>query len=875
MTTASTTGDVDGAQPRFIVPFGRHDGFVGRVADLAEVHRLLRTDKAVGVRPVEAVGMGGIGKTQLAVEYAYRHRDDYPGGVYWVNAARDLRVEMAALAEKIGLFEDDAPDAERQRRRILAVVRFLDARPDALVIFDNVEDPRSLRDETFGFIPAQLGCRMLFTTRRRDGSGKFASVPVGALGEEQALELLTGGAEPSQDASEREAARVVCRILGHLPLALALAAAFLRQNPEVAMVDFRDRLLDEGALAAVDAAGIDDIDLPTRHDASVEATLALEWKMLARLPGEGQAERRVLQAAALLGEAAEVPKARLALLTGLAATVEKKGYPAPLTAALKKLADLWLVEDLGEKAIRLHPLVREFALKQIEAREEFAWECAGNLGEALWDMGRLNDEVAARGVDAVIDDLRVGVRLSGEGKVDAGWIERLLKVLDREAHCLRRWKPAERPEFLLQQVRNRCFAMEEEDGCGLAEGVLAKRGLRSLRELVRSGWESEALVRTLEGHTHTVSGVAVTVDDRSAVSASLDNTLKIWDLRTGQLIRTLEGHTSGVSGVAVTADGDWAVSASYDETLKVWDLSSGQLLRTLEGHTEPVTSVAVTANGRWVVSGSEDKTLKLWELRSGELVRTFYGYTMVAGVATTADDRWIVSASQDSRALHVWDFGSGQHVRMLEGHTSFVAGVTVTADGRRAVSASWDRTLKVWDIVSEELLHTLKGHTSYVHGVAVTADGRRAVSVSDDETLKVWDLERGRLVRTLEGHTSGVHGVAVTADGRWAVSASQDNTLKVWDLGSRQLVRTRTHESRASGANGMAVTADGRWAVSESSDKTLNVWDLGDQQLVWSFEGTGRVNHVAVTADGCWAVSARADDPLKVWDLRSGQLVRT
>ncbi len=89
-----------------------------------------------------------------------------------------------------------------------------------------------------------------------------------------------------------------------------------------------------------------------------------------------------------------------------------------------------------------------------------------------------------------------------------------------------------------------------------------------------------------KGIQSLVTGVAVTADGRWAVSASADQTLKVWDLGSGQLVRTLEGHTNWVNGVAVTADGRWAVSASWDQTLKVWDLGSGQLVRTLEGHTD-------------------------------------------------------------------------------------------------------------------------------------------------------------------------------------------------------------------------------------------------------------------------------------------------
>ena len=69
--------------------------------------------------------------------------------------------------------------------------------------------------------------------------------------------------------------------------------------------------------------------------------------------------------------------------------------------------------------------------------------------------------------------------------------------------------------------------------------------------------------------------MAVTADGRRAVSASRDNTLKVWDLESGQKLRTLVGHSGSVTGVAVTGDGRRAVSASGDNTLKVWDLKRG------------------------------------------------------------------------------------------------------------------------------------------------------------------------------------------------------------------------------------------------------------------------------------------------------------
>ena len=83
------------------------------------------------------------------------------------------------------------------------------------------------------------------------------------------------------------------------------------------------------------------------------------------------------------------------------------------------------------------------------------------------------------------------------------------------------------------------------------------------------------------------------------------------------LLRTLAGHSAEVSGVAMSPDGGRAVSASLDETLKVWDLETGEELRTLAGHSNEVRDVAVTADGRHAVSASSDKTLKVWDLETG------------------------------------------------------------------------------------------------------------------------------------------------------------------------------------------------------------------------------------------------------------------
>jgi hypothetical protein len=120
-------------------------------------------------------------------------------------------------------------------------------------------------------------------------------------------------------------------------------------------------------------------------------------------------------------------------------------------------------------------------------------------------------------------------------------------------------------------------------------------------------------ISTLRGHEDSVSSVAISADGQTLVSGSEDMTIKLWNLKTGDLLRTLTGHEGDVSSVAISPDGQTLASGGEDNTIKLWNLKTGDLLRTLTGHEGPVHSVAISADGQILASGSWDKTIKLWK----------------------------------------------------------------------------------------------------------------------------------------------------------------------------------------------------------------------------------------------------------------------
>jgi WD40 repeat protein len=131
---------------------------------------------------------------------------------------------------------------------------------------------------------------------------------------------------------------------------------------------------------------------------------------------------------------------------------------------------------------------------------------------------------------------------------------------------------------------------------------------------VASGHHLHSL-HTPNGYNDQIRSVAVTADGRLAVSASVEGTLRVWDVTGGVCLHTLNGHTKPVTSVAVSADGRLAVLCSTrDNTVRVSDIASGRHLHTLTGHTGPLRSVAISADGQLVISASRDNTVRVWAL---------------------------------------------------------------------------------------------------------------------------------------------------------------------------------------------------------------------------------------------------------------------
>ncbi len=375
-------------------------------------------------------------------------------------------------------------------------------------------------------------------------------------------------------------------------------------------------------------------------------------------------------------------------------------------------------------------------------------------------------------------------------------------------------------------------------------------------------------MRTFTGHNNSVTSVAFSPDSKYALSGSLDNTLKLWKVATGRELRTFTGHTDYVTSVAISPDGKYALSGSWDSTLKLWELATGREVRTFAGHTSWVTSVAISPDGKYALSGLADKTLKLWELATGKEVRTFTGhYAGVRSVAFSPDGKYAISGSGEYMAvdntLRLWEVKTGRTVRTFAGYTSDVNSVTFSPDGKYALSGSKDRTLKLWEVATGKEVRTFTGHALSVESVAFSGDGEYALSGSADNTLKLWKIETGKEIRSFAGHANYVESIVISPDGKYALYGNM--TLKLWNMATGREVRT------FAGFPPAVFSPDGKYILS-GSKYDLKLWKVDTGKEVRSLRTFG-VNPVAFTPDSKYALFGRGKDVI-LWDIATENEVR-
>lgn len=323
--------------------------------------------------------------------------------------------------------------------------------------------------------------------------------------------------------------------------------------------------------------------------------------------------------------------------------------------------------------------------------------------------------------------------------------------------------------------------------------------------------ESGAERLTLRGHNARVWSVAFDEEGQFVTSKSDDETIKTWCAETGTCKSTSKGSRGPIEQLTMSADerryadlftkshvrslefsrdGGLVASGLDDETVKIWDAKTGTEISTLHGHSGPVSSVCFSPDNLRIASGSWDRTIRIWDIEGISEISTLESHSRhrdkVSSVALTPDGRRIASGSRDG-TVRIWDAETGGNIRTIE-YDSGIWSVAYSPDGRCIAAGASNDTFVISDAESGATISTCgppcvdPADFFLADLVALSLEGRY-VATSWEQAVMIQHSDDGRNVLMLRGHSSYVTSLAFsTKDIRIVASGSADKTIKIWNV---------------------------------------------------------------------------------------------
>ncbi|XP_074308974.1 WD repeat-containing protein 26 homolog [Silene latifolia] len=291
----------------------------------------------------------------------------------------------------------------------------------------------------------------------------------------------------------------------------------------------------------------------------------------------------------------------------------------------------------------------------------------------------------------------------------------------------------------------------------------------------------------LEEHQDEVWFLQFSHKGKYLASASNDRSAIIWEVVNGEVIlkQRLYGHQKSVAQVSWSPDDQQLLTCGTEETVRRWDVLSGECLQVYEKAGFPVVSCAWSPDGKTVFGGLSDKSICMWDL-NGKEVECWKGHRTlkISDLEITRDGKQIISMCREKSIL-IYNKETNVEHFIEEDHpiTSFC----LSNDSKFLLVSVINQEIHLWTIDGDaKLVAKYKGHKRSRFLIRSCFGGLEQsfiASGSEDSQVYIWHRGSGQLVDVLPGHSGAVNCVSWNpADPHMLASASDDRTIRIWGL---------------------------------------------------------------------------------------------
>ncbi len=387
-------------------------------------------------------------------------------------------------------------------------------------------------------------------------------------------------------------------------------------------------------------------------------------------------------------------------------------------------------------------------------------------------------------------------------------------------------------------------------------------------------WDADAgkVSHELVGHTDSVTGLSFSPEGRSLASASSDQTLRIWDVGSGELLQTMQADPFQM---AFGENGQTVVSVSLFGGIREWDISSGETVRELQIPLEVALSSDFTSDGKILAIADLDGNVEIWDAERGELiltvptvVRTANRTGTVYEMSLSSDGKTLFAINNEDHVIRKWDLVTGRSLGSIEGYSNFVTSLAFSLDGGLLASGYFGGAVRTWDAATGELRQLLNGHTDTVYLLIFDPQGDALASFSDDGSFRRWSLETGRQLSEDPAFGS-IRGIAFSQIGVIAAPAGAGVLEVTW-------LQTQERMWRLPASNVIVLnfSMGAELLAAGTSDGKMMVWNMDTGEPVFDQQADeAAIIALSFSPDRRLIASADEQGNVRVWEVASGRLL--
>lgn len=429
------------------------------------------------------------------------------------------------------------------------------------------------------------------------------------------------------------------------------------------------------------------------------------------------------------------------------------------------------------------------------------------------------------------------------------------------------------------------------------------------------------IICSLNNNIPQIITSAIFIPTDKIVTSSMDDSIRIWDLKEKKVIKQWKAHEYGVDFVRSNNTGTKLISRACgglftldkgfisDDYVRIWDVKTGKqinaikandacfspddsriiivrasdvliidanngsILKTLKGHKNKIHHVEVGNNSKMIVSRNNDE-IRIWDENLIEIPikkGSIYSYPN----AFYPDDRKFLIVTD---TFMLFNSNPTRLVKKFAEERPYrVTSLVLNKQGDKIITT--EGIVRIRDSQTfSTLCKILVFKPKYAE---LSPDDNTALTIRDNNIIQIWKVSfKGEDIRKSIGTLSvgskknKVNGARFSPDGRKIVAASSDGIIRIFDAYTSQCIDSLVDHKSA--VNSIAYSEDGKFIVSASDDRTVKIWDVAKRQCKLTLEGHfGKVYSATFSKDAKKIVSTSSDYTMRIWDSETGQELKT